>query len=61
VEHAGNCDLFLSRRAFSDLGMKDNDILAYSAAATPKLEAITTHSSLNVTLIHERDEGMTEC
>src|ERR1700741_287897 len=29
------------RAAFADLGMKDNDIIAYSAPATPKLEAIT--------------------
>jgi hypothetical protein len=33
------------RAAFSDLGMKDNDIIAYSAPATPKLEAITANSS----------------
>jgi hypothetical protein len=33
------------RAAFSDLGMKDNDIIAYSATATPKLEAITANSS----------------
>lgn len=31
--------------AFSDLGFKDNDILAYSAVATPKLEALTANSS----------------
>ncbi|MBS0452646.1 MAG: DUF1254 domain-containing protein [Proteobacteria bacterium] len=31
--------------AFEDLGMKDNDIIAYSHAATPKLEAITANSS----------------
>jgi len=29
------------RAAESDLGAKDNDIVAYSAPATPKLEAIT--------------------
>lgn len=33
------------RAAFSDLGMKDNDIIAYSATATPKLEAITANST----------------
>jgi hypothetical protein len=26
------------RAAFSDLGMKDNDIIAYSATATPNRE-----------------------
>jgi hypothetical protein len=31
--------------AFSVLGMKDNDIIAYSAPATPKLEAITPNST----------------
>jgi hypothetical protein len=33
------------RAAFTDLAMKDNDIIAYSATATPKLEAITANSS----------------
>jgi hypothetical protein len=33
------------RAAFNDLGMKDNDIIAYSQTATPKLEAITANSS----------------
>jgi hypothetical protein len=33
------------RAAFTDLGMKDNDIIAYSATATPRLEAITANSS----------------
>jgi hypothetical protein len=33
------------RAAFNELGMKDNDIIAYSATATPKLEAITANSS----------------
>ncbi len=33
------------RAAFTDLGMKDNDIIAYSAVATPKLEAITANST----------------
>ncbi len=33
------------RAAFSDLGLKDNDIIAYSATATPCLEAITANSS----------------
>ena len=31
--------------AFEDLGMKDNDIIAYSATATPQLEALTANSS----------------
>lgn len=31
--------------AFSDLGLKDNDIMAYSAPAGPKLEALTANSS----------------
>jgi hypothetical protein len=35
----------LRRGAFSALGMKDNDIITYSATATPKLEAITANSS----------------
>jgi hypothetical protein len=30
------------RAAENDLGVRDNDIIAYSALATPKLEAITT-------------------
>jgi hypothetical protein len=34
----------LRRAAFTDLGMKDNDIIAYSAPATPRLEAITPNS-----------------
>jgi hypothetical protein len=33
------------RAAFNDLGMKDNDIIAYSTMATPKLEAITANST----------------
>lgn len=33
------------RAAFSDLGMKDNDIVAYSRTATPLLEAITANST----------------
>lgn len=33
------------RAAFTDLGLKDNDIIAYSAPATPKLEAITANST----------------
>jgi hypothetical protein len=33
------------RAAFSDLGLKDNDIIAYSATATPLLEAITANST----------------
>src|SRR5690349_14434884 len=35
----------LRRAAFTDLGMKDNDIITYSATATPQLEAITANSS----------------
>lgn len=31
--------------AINDLGLKDNDIIAYSATATPKLEAITANAS----------------
>ena len=31
--------------AFTDLGAKDNDIIAYSAPATPRLEAITANST----------------
>jgi hypothetical protein len=34
----------LRRAAFDDLGMKDNDIITYSAPATPMLEAITANS-----------------
>lgn len=33
------------RAAFTDLGMKDNDIICYSTTATPKLEAITANST----------------
>lgn len=33
------------RAAFDELGLKDNDIIAYSAPATPKLEAITANST----------------
>lgn len=33
------------RAAFDTLGIKDNDIIAYSAPATPKLEAITANST----------------
>ncbi len=33
------------RAAFNDLGLKDNDIIAYSGTATPKLEAITANST----------------
>src|SRR5215813_59831 len=35
----------LRRAAFDDLGAKDNDIITYSATATPKLEAITANST----------------
>lgn len=34
------------RAAFTNLGMNDNDIIAYSAPATPKLEAITGSTSV---------------
>lgn len=33
------------RAAFEHLGVQDNDIIAYSAPATPKLEAITANST----------------
>jgi len=33
------------RAAFDELGAKDNDIIAYSATATPELEAITANST----------------
>jgi hypothetical protein len=33
------------RSAFNDLGAKDNDIIAYSAPATPKLEALTANTT----------------
>jgi hypothetical protein len=33
------------RAAFTHLGMKDNDIIAYSRPATPHLEAITANST----------------
>src|SRR5262245_44995069 len=33
------------RAAFHDLGAKDNDIIAYSAPATPRLEALTANST----------------
>ncbi|WP_448142821.1 DUF1254 domain-containing protein [Stenotrophomonas bentonitica] len=33
------------RAAFDDLGLKDNDIVAYSSTATPRLEAITANST----------------
>ncbi len=33
------------RAAFDDLGVKENDIIAYSGTATPKLEAITANST----------------
>ena len=33
------------RAAFDSLGLRDNDIIAYSAPATPKLEAITANST----------------
>lgn len=33
------------RAAFDNLGVKDNDIISYSAPATPKLEAITANST----------------
>jgi hypothetical protein len=33
------------RAAFNELGLRDNDIIAYSTTATPKLEAITANST----------------
>lgn len=33
------------RAAFKDLGVRDNDIIAYSAPATPRLEALTANST----------------
>src|SRR5262245_63373400 len=33
------------RAAFTELGYKDNDIIAYSAPATPRLEALTANST----------------
>lgn len=33
------------RAAFDNLGVKDNDIIAYSGTGTPKLEAITANST----------------
>ena len=33
------------RSAFNELGAKDNDIIAYSAPATPKLEALTANTT----------------
>lgn len=33
------------RAAFDNLGLKDNDIIAYSEPATPHLEAITANST----------------
>ncbi|WP_099038041.1 DUF1254 domain-containing protein [Mycobacterium neglectum] len=33
------------RAAFDDLGLRDNDIIAYSGTATPQLEAITANST----------------
>jgi hypothetical protein len=35
--------IFAFRRAFDNLGLKDNDVVAYSGAATPKLEAVTAN------------------
>jgi hypothetical protein len=37
--------IYSFRRAFDSLGLNDNDIIAYSAAATPKLEAVTANST----------------
>jgi hypothetical protein len=31
--------------AFEDLGVRDNDIIAYSAPGTPKLKALTANST----------------
>src|SRR5262249_15503708 len=35
----------LRRAAVNNLGYKDNDIIAYSAPATPRLEALTANST----------------
>ena len=45
MEYARDCDLSFRRAAFDDLGLKDNDIIAYSTTATPLLEAITANST----------------
>jgi len=37
--------IYAFRRAFDELGLNDNDIIAYSAGATPKLEALTANST----------------
>lgn len=37
--------IYSFRRAFDELGLKDNDIIAYSAGATPKLEALTANNT----------------
>lgn len=37
--------IYAFRRAFDGLGLKDNDIVAYSGGATPKLEAVTANST----------------
>jgi len=37
--------MYAFRRAFDSVGLKDNDIVAYSAGATPKLEAVTANST----------------
>ena len=37
--------MYAFRRAFDSVGLKDNDIVAYSAGAAPKLEAVTANST----------------
>jgi hypothetical protein len=37
--------IYAFRRAFDSVGLKDNDIVAYSAGGTPKLEAVTANST----------------
>lgn len=37
--------IYSFRRAFDGAGLKDNDIIAYSGGATPKLEAVTANST----------------
>ncbi|WP_431241505.1 DUF1254 domain-containing protein [Flavobacterium sp. P21] len=43
-----------------DLGYKDNDIIAYSKVASPKLEAITANSSTPyITAFSDLSQGPT--
>lgn len=46
--------------ALEDLGLKDNDIIAYSGVATPKLEAITANASTPyITAFSDLQQGPT--